>query len=45
MQQQVWHSRTVHSAHTVFMFFSIYLGTKNDVCHFYKKLVCTRECW
>jgi hypothetical protein len=40
IHQQVWHSRTVRSAHTVFMFFfGIYLRTNNYLCHLQHKLI------
>ena len=38
MHQQVQHSRTVRSAHTVFMF-RIYLSTNSDLCHLQHKLI------
>jgi len=38
MHQQVQHSRTVRSAHTVFMF-CIYLRTNSDLYHLHHKRV------
>jgi hypothetical protein len=38
MHQQVQHSRTVRSAHTVFMCF-VFMRTNNDLCHLHHKLM------
>jgi hypothetical protein len=39
MHQQLQHSTTVRSAHTVFMCFYVYLRTNTDFCHLHHKLI------
>jgi len=39
MHQQIYHSTTVRSAHTVFMCFVFILRTTSDLCHLQHKLI------